>query len=889
MAKRLDANKLVANVDKLAAEIKNLNTELRETVSILSKDVAALKKKSKTQSDVSGKTKKLTDVQKKLQQVQKASNKVTLETVRATENLRRKRKALTDQVKKEQGTFKKSGGLFRSMTKSILAAGAAFFGARAIIAGLKKAVVILKDFEKAMSKVKAITNATDKEFKALRKDALRLGSTTSKTATQVAELQVEFAKLGFSTTEILAATDATIQLSIAAGTDLADAAVVAASTVRGFGLSAAETQRVVDVMAKSFSSSALDLEKFKTIMATVAPVAKSSGKSLEFATAQAAILADAGLDASTAGTSLRNMFLELNKQGLTWEQGLEKINKSTNKNVTALDLFGKRGATAALILADNTEKTGELKIALDEAAGSAKDMADVMEDNLSGEIDRTKSKWEGFIQSLEDGQGGLATTSRALVKLWGRVAEGFEILATGQEAFLAKQLEEIYNEDVNKRVAEGLKLAKEQIGVDQAILELQEDRAFNLRQINELQQQILELSDKGADKKQKQILKAELIETKALVRILETTIQSEEDAKNAAIEAAAEAARVKEEIAKASAKKTAEEQAKIDEEVYNERAKSFQDFVNKREAEDSAADKALIDRKQQELVDSLKDQEDAIAEFYLKKDELRKEDAEKELEAITSAVEQTGALAQELFNFSNSLRQSEIEGVERQRDAEIAAAEKTGADTAKIEAKFARKEARLRTEQAKADRRQALFNIAINTATGVLKAISLFGPPPSPLGIAGIAFAIATGAIQTAAVLAKPLPKFKEGEINISGKSHTQGGVMAEIEGGESVINRMGTKNAPELLEDINKGLIKDSDLLPNANKMFSGADNKELAQQHKANIINVDKLVKEQQLTRKAVEKQKIITYTPDYILISNQKATEHQKYIDHYYGKKL
>ena len=305
----LKANELIQGAGDLAKEMALLNKEFKETIQLIIQGQKVFDKQAKSQGDVAKKTTQVKKATSELEKIQARANKVTLETVRATESLRKKRKALTDQVRKEQGTFKKSGGLFRSMTKSILAAGAAYFSLQAAITIVKKIVKTNAEFASGMSAVKAITGATVTEFKALQSNALLLGATTAKSAIEISKLQKEFAKLGFSTKEILNATEATINLSIAAGSDLANSAVVAASTIRGFALDAKESTKVVDIMAKSFTSSALDLEKFKTSMSIAAPIAKNFGKDLEFTTAQLAVLADTGLDASTSGTSLRNMFL----------------------------------------------------------------------------------------------------------------------------------------------------------------------------------------------------------------------------------------------------------------------------------------------------------------------------------------------------------------------------------------------------------------------------------------------------------------------------------------------------------------------------------------------------------------------------------------------------
>src|SRR5690606_20845304 len=224
-----------------------------------------------------------------------------------------------------------------------------------IVAFGVKSVRVFAEFNQEMAKVKAVSGATSQEFKALEQDAKKLGAATRFSSGEVAGLQLNFSKLGFNPQEILDATAATLDLSLATGEDLAESATVAASTLRGFGISAKETVRITDVMAKSFSSSALDLTKFSTAMGVLAPVAKTANVSLEDSVGMLSVLANAGVDASTAGTGLRNMFLDLADKGLTLDEALSQIQNSTNKNKTAMDLFGKRGATVANIIADNID------------------------------------------------------------------------------------------------------------------------------------------------------------------------------------------------------------------------------------------------------------------------------------------------------------------------------------------------------------------------------------------------------------------------------------------------------------------------------------------------------------------------------------------------------
>ena len=77
-----------------------------------------------------------------------------------------------------------------------------------------------KEFEKNMSNVAAIRGATGQELKDLEANAKQLGATTVFTASQVAELQVEFAKLGFSGKQITNVTKDTLALASATGSEL---------------------------------------------------------------------------------------------------------------------------------------------------------------------------------------------------------------------------------------------------------------------------------------------------------------------------------------------------------------------------------------------------------------------------------------------------------------------------------------------------------------------------------------------------------------------------------------------------------------------------------------------------------------------------------------------
>ena len=255
---------------------------------------------------------------------------------------------------------------------------------------------VFKNFEFEMSKVKAVSGATAEEFAALEKNAKDLGASTMFSASQVAGLQTEFAKLGFSATEINKVTESTLNLAQASGADLAHAAEVAGSTLRAFGLDASETGRVTDVMAASFSSSALDINLFADSMKFVAPVAKSAGMSLEQTSAMLAVLANNGIKGSQAGTALRRIISEIGATGKPVAEALKELAEKGLNLADAKDEVGRSAQSALLVLAEGVDQIAPLTSEFENSAGAAKEMSDIMGDTAFGAGKRLESAMEGL-------------------------------------------------------------------------------------------------------------------------------------------------------------------------------------------------------------------------------------------------------------------------------------------------------------------------------------------------------------------------------------------------------------------------------------------------------------------------------------------------------------
>lgn len=280
----------------------------------------------------------------------------------------------------------------------------------------KELTTTFMSFEFQSAVVASVLDKTTAETKALQENAKYLGATTARTAQETAQLQEAYARLGFSMEEILKMTKATINGSIAMNSNLEETAELTGAVVRSFDqFSASSAPEIQDKMVKATQKSALSFQKLQTAIPIVAGAANSAGISFDRMLALLGKLSDAGIDASSSATSLRNIFIESAGQGLDYNQILEKIAQSSDKLTMGFDNFGKRAAVASNVLADNLKGIDDLESAITNSAGAAERAANNQLNTLQGRVTLLGSAWEGFLLSLEDGNGRMAQVSRYLV------------------------------------------------------------------------------------------------------------------------------------------------------------------------------------------------------------------------------------------------------------------------------------------------------------------------------------------------------------------------------------------------------------------------------------------------------------------------------------------
>ena len=390
--------------------------------------------------------KKLKKEQAKVTSVNKKSEKEWIDKERAidkaTKKYKQNRRELTKLNKEQRKGAQGSKGFAKGMVKMAAGIGLAVVAFRAISRVVTKAFSTFTDFEFSMAKVRAISGATTDEFYKLTASAKELGRTTFFTAKEVAELQVNFSKLGFTATQIMELQGATLDLAMATGSDLARSAMVAGSAVRGFNLDASEAGRVVDVMAVAFTNSALDIEKWQTSMTKVSSIAANVGIDIEGTAATMGVLSDAGIEASIGGTSLRNIFLKMANPTSDLAKRIGFVVNSTDDMIRALKSLNKaqlsqlelqglvdvRQVIAFQRMIDGVTTIEEYTEALRDSNGAGREMSQIMEDSTKGAFKRFTSALEGlFIVFSEKIAPIVNKVTKSLTKFIGKISKASEI------------------------------------------------------------------------------------------------------------------------------------------------------------------------------------------------------------------------------------------------------------------------------------------------------------------------------------------------------------------------------------------------------------------------------------------------------------------------------
>ena len=310
-------------------------------------------------------------------------------------------------------------GVINLLKNPILQVGAVL----GISVGLKDTIDTYKDFEAAMSQVKAVSGATGSEFDKLTAKAEEMGATTKFTATQSAEAFNYMAMAGWDSQQMLDGIEGILNLAAASGEDLGTTSDIVTDALTAFGLKAGDAAHFSDVLAQSAASANTNVSMMGESFKYVAPIAGAMKYSVEDTSLALGLMASASVKGSMAGTSLKTalanmaaptdkMATAMKKYGIsltdsngnmkTLKGVLDNLRSSlgglseTEKTAAASTIFGKEAMSGMLAIINATESDyNKLADSINNADGAASRMSDTMLDNLEGSITLLQSAMDG--------------------------------------------------------------------------------------------------------------------------------------------------------------------------------------------------------------------------------------------------------------------------------------------------------------------------------------------------------------------------------------------------------------------------------------------------------------------------------------------------------------
>lgn len=220
----------------------------------------------------------------------------------------------SEAVVKAQTNWQKFSAGLSGVTKNFTAVRWAIVDAYFMLTALKtvtspfvNAIKSGAEWEHQLRQILAVSQSALSSQSQLSSSILTARSGTPFGREEVGGALLEFAKLGYSTKDALAAIKPVMDLSVVGMVDLNRAVEITGVTLQIFNLGIDQTKRVVDTIATAANRSALSVETFGTALAYAGPIAEQLGISFEDTAAAITVLSKAGFTGNKAGTALRQV------------------------------------------------------------------------------------------------------------------------------------------------------------------------------------------------------------------------------------------------------------------------------------------------------------------------------------------------------------------------------------------------------------------------------------------------------------------------------------------------------------------------------------------------------------------------------------------------------
>ena len=358
-------------------------------------------------------------------------------------------KALLDGLSKSQDRVKRFCAEVRQYGTQM-----ASFSALAALP-IRNAVSSFADFELKMRQIKVMTDSSADSMRKMSRLTRELGRTTSYTTSQIASGMVEFARAGFSLSEIRNSIKPAMDMAMATGSDLSKSIQVASNAIRSFNLDSSSLGRVSDVITATVNSSTQTLEDFAEAFHKASPIFNQAGYDISELSAAIGVLANLGIKGSIAGTGLARAVQQISKSSvrkvfkeeanIDVEYGgklrkitdifkdmayhMRSLSSEAEQNEFVQRTLGIIGGRTGMPMISQFERVDELLAKIRSSMGISSRSADEMERTTHGAVQRIASALDdvsiqlgellsssivGDVETLARGLNSLAASTGAL-------------------------------------------------------------------------------------------------------------------------------------------------------------------------------------------------------------------------------------------------------------------------------------------------------------------------------------------------------------------------------------------------------------------------------------------------------------------------------------------
>ena len=416
---------LKSSVKKLSKQVQDQRDKVAETTRKLeeakkeygedSKQARKLTSTLKTQQTQLGYMEDaLGDYKDALNSAKSASKNTTSYTTKLTTALGKMKSACKIAIKNGVSKLKESlGDLGRNALSGIK---------NAVVDFAKQTIQLGMSFSDTMATVRANSKASDEEMELLEKTAREFGATTTFSANEAAQALNSMSLAGWKAEQSSEALGGVLSLAAASGMELGDAAEVVTKTLSAFGMQASQSGHLADLLAYAQSNSNTTATEMGEAYSKAAAKMKGAGQTVETTTALLMAMANQGTGGSEAATALtavvRDMTAKMKDGSIRIGEASVKVKDakgnfrslvsvlgdvqkaikgmgSADQQAALMTTFTSTSMTAlSEILGEGVDKVKGYEKALKESDGTAKEMADTMNDTLGGDMKALNSAIE---------------------------------------------------------------------------------------------------------------------------------------------------------------------------------------------------------------------------------------------------------------------------------------------------------------------------------------------------------------------------------------------------------------------------------------------------------------------------------------------------------------